>query len=85
MAFKKGKTKTRNAKLMTIANMPPLHHMLPGESFDYRKSEVLKWITARPALIEYVYDQAKQKGEIIYDKETGKWQGVDWEADDNDD
>jgi len=84
VVFKKTKTKNRNVKLMTAAEMPPFYHTLPGEPFDYRKSEVLKWIAARPALIQYVYDQAKQKGEIIYDKETGKWQGVDWEDDEND-
>lgn len=84
VVFKKTKTKTRNAKLMTAAGMPPLYHTLPGESFDYRKSEVLKWFAARPALIDYLFEQAKNKGEIIYDKETGKWQGADWEDDEDD-
>lgn len=67
---------------MTAANMPPLYHTLPGEEFNYRNSEVLKWLAARPALISYLYDQAKAKGEIIFDATTGKWQGVDWEEDD---
>ncbi|MEK4700381.1 hypothetical protein MKX47_12360 [Solibacillus sp. FSL R7-0668] len=82
MVRKNRKPKNRNAKLMTAANMPPLYHTLPSEEFNRGKSEVLKWLAERPALIEYVYDQAKNKGEIIYDATTGKWQGVYWEDDD---
>lgn len=85
MVRKNSKPKIRNIKLMTAANMPPLYHTLPGEEFNYRKSEVLKWLAARPALINYLYDQAKNKGEIIYDATTGKWQGIDWEDDEYDD
>lgn len=71
--------KKRNPKLMVAANMRPLHHNFPGEKYDRKKSEVLKWLSERPSLIEYIFEQAANAKEIFYNPETGKWQGVDWE------
>lgn len=59
--------------------MPPLHHSLPGETFHYKKSEVLKWLAERPALIDYLFDRAVSTNQIEYNKNTGKWQGIDYE------
>lgn len=61
--------------------MPPLYHTLPGEIFDYRKSEVLQWLSERPALIQYLYDRAVSTKQIVFNHATGKWQGVEWEDD----
>lgn len=77
------KKKNRNKNLIFAANMPPLYHTLPGEKFSNKKSEVLKWISERPALLNYVFNQASNAKEIIYNPNTGKWQGVDYDYDDN--
>lgn len=73
--------KKRNPKLSMSANMPPLFHKLPGEKYNRKNSEVLKWLSERPGLFEYVFDQASNAKEIVYDSETGKWQGADYEGD----
>jgi len=70
--------KKRSAKLIFAKNMPPLYHTLPGEKYSYKKSEVLKWLSERPALIEYIFETVKNK-EIIYNPDTGKWQGVNYD------
>lgn len=62
--------------------MPPLYHTLPGEKYHYSRSEVLDWLSKRPMLIEYIYEQASNAGLIIYDSTAGTWQGVGWEDDD---
>lgn len=73
------KNKIRNKKLMFAANMPPLYHKLPDQEYSQQNSEVLKWLAERSMLIEYIFDQASNAKEIIYNSETGKWQGVDYE------
>ena len=75
------RNKKRNKKLSVASNMPPLFHTLPNEKFHPDKSEVLKWLSERPALISYIFDQASNAKEIVYNPETGKWQGVDYEND----
>lgn len=71
------KKKKRNVKLGIAANMPPLYHTEPGEKYNFKNSEVLEWVSKRPALMEYVFSQASNAKEIVYDPDTGKWQGVD--------
>ena len=58
--------------------MPPLYHRLPNEDFSPEKSELYDFIKKQPGLIEWVRNVAKDNGLIVYDKETGKWQGVDY-------
>jgi hypothetical protein len=70
--------KQRSKKLIFAKNMPPLFHTLPGKLYNVRNSDVLKWLSERPALIEYIFENIKNK-EIIYDASTGKWQGVDYD------
>ena len=59
--------------------MPPRYHKLPGEDYDIKKSEGVNWLIQCPDILEYVWDQFKQSGDIEYNPETGKWQGVDYE------
>lgn len=75
------KSKPRDKRLFVGNGMPPLYHTLPGEKYNPWKSEVLKWISERPGLLLYVFDKLTQGGQIVYDPETGKWQGVDYDDD----
>ena len=64
---------------MLISQMPPLYHRLPGEEYQQDKSQVLAWTMQQLLLAEYIYDQAANAKEIVYDPETGMWQGADYE------
>lgn len=81
MVFKK--SNAMDQRLKCIANMPPLYNKLPNESFSFEKSEVMKWLAQQPQLIEYLFSVISRKGFIKYNRETHKWQGVDWEADED--
>ena len=71
------KKKTYSVKLDIGKKMPPLYHTLPGQDFWYSDSEVLKWIANQPILLN-LKDQLKTAGYITYDRETGKWTGIDY-------
>lgn len=73
------KKKIINRNLKSVSNMPPLHHTLPGEKYNHKKSEVFRWISTSPELLIYVFDHAKEAGLISYNPSTGKWQGVDYD------
>jgi len=77
----KKKSTQMDRRLKFAANMPPLYHTLPGENYHYKKSEVLKWLSGCPALIDYLFDRAASTKQIEYDDVTGLWTGVDWETD----
>ena len=72
------KKKTYSVKLNIGKKMPPLYHTLPGQDFWYSDSEVLKWIAKQPTLLNFVMDQLRTAGYITYDRETGKWTGIDY-------
>lgn len=72
---------SRDKRLTVGGEMPPLYHTLPGEQYDPKKSQVLKWISERPGFLAYVFDKLVQSGQIEYDTDTGKWQGVDYDGD----
>jgi len=57
--------------------MPPLRHTPSGQPFDIRRSEVAAWLVARPEILQYVFDAARNAGAISYDQETGTWRGAD--------
>lgn len=59
--------------------MPPLYHTLPGQDFWYSNSEVLKWVANQPTLLNWVKDQLKTAGYIVYNPEIGQWKGVDYD------
>lgn len=75
----------KNSKLYDVVkSMPPLYHKLPGEEFDIRKSRVIWWLVKQPELLEYVWNRIKQSGAVQYNPQTGKWQGVDFQEEDDD-
>lgn len=76
-----GQKKPQDKRLLVAGNMPPLYHTFPGEKFDIKKSEVLKWISKRPGLLLYVFDKLIQSGQIEYDSKSKKWKGVDYDGD----
>lgn len=76
-AFKK-----RSKLLDVVKNMPPLHHTIPNEEFDIKKSEVVKWLISQPDILNWIWNNIKQSGDVIYDKDTGEWRGVDFESED---
>jgi hypothetical protein len=59
--------------------LPPSFHKMPDQTFDIKKSEVAKWLINQPEILNFVVEIMKKSEAIVYDKETGKWQGVDWE------
>lgn len=73
-AFKK-----RSQKLDVGRRLPPLYHKIPEKEYNVKNSEVIKWLIQRPSILEFIWDQFKQSGDIFYDSNTGKWQGVDYD------
>lgn len=52
---------------------------MPGQEYDVKNSEVTKWLIQRPSILEFIWDQLKQSGDILYDPDTGKWKGADYD------
>lgn len=71
--------KVISKKLMTLKKMPPLHHTLPGEEFDIKKSAVIRWAMQDRDVLNYLWDQLKQSGLIVYDQGSGTWKGIDFD------
>lgn len=70
------KNNKRNKLLNIAKEMPPLRHCFPGEAFDIRKSDVVHWLISQPDIQQYIFEKVKNY-EIKYNKETGRWEGVD--------
>lgn len=62
--------------------LPPSYHKMPGQDFDFKKSEVVKWLIDQPEILIFVMDIMNKSEAIVYDKDTEKWQGVDYEEGD---
>ena len=75
--------KQKVSKLLDVVKkMPPLYHTLPGEEFDLSKSEVVQWLIRQPDILSYIANRITGIGKlIVYDRETGKWKGVDYNGD----
>lgn len=62
-----------------LSHMPPLRHSIPGQEFDYRKSEVLKWVMNVPGIEDWLWRRISEFNRRVpvlkYDKETGLWRG----------
>lgn len=72
MARKKRK---KSALLEVAKNMPMNFHRLPGMGYDPDKSKVLDWIANQPELLEWIFQQLRSTGYIVYDPQ---WGGVAW-------
>lgn len=76
----------KRSKLLEVARMlPPSYHTLPGEEFDIEKSEVIHWLVDQPEILNFLWNNIKQSGDVAYDSATGLWQGIDWQEGDWDD
>ena len=73
-------SKRRSKKINIARNMPPLFHKVPGQNYSTEKSEVIQWLIQNPSVQEFVWDNIKQSGDVVFDPQTGKWQGVDYEG-----
>ncbi len=73
----------KKSKLLDIAKkMPPLRHRNTGEDFDIEKSEVAKWLIQQPDILKYVHQRISGGNKfIVYNPDTGTWQGVDYHGD----
>ena len=69
-------SKSRYYYLHNAKNMPALFHKLPGEEFDYDKSEVVNWLLQLPEVKEHIFNHAKRSGYIRFNRDTGKWCGL---------
>lgn len=72
-AFKK-----RSKKLDIARKLPPCFHKLPGCDFNPKDSQAINWLIQQPSVLEFLWDNIKQSGDVIYDPESGKWRGVDF-------
>lgn len=71
--------KNSRSKLLEAARkMPPLYHTLPNGYFDIQKSEVIKWLITQPEILNYIWNNLKNSGVLVYNSETGRWKGVDY-------
>lgn len=62
-----------------IESMPPLSHYPDRtQPFSWSDSEVVRFITSRPEVQQYLFEHAKEKGFISFDSTTLKWVGGKW-------
>ena len=59
--------------------MPPCYHTLLGKDFDIMKSEVVQWLISQPEILNFLWNHIKNSCDVIYDPDTGLWQGVDYD------
>lgn len=71
----------RDKRLLVAKEMPPLYKTQPGGTYSLKGDEVFEWISKRPGLLSYVFDKLSAGGYIVYDADTGKWQGVNFDED----
>ena len=78
-------SKSKQQVIDVAKRMPPLCHTLPGtiNGFDIRKSRTLWWLVKQPEVLSFIWEQIKTSGAIRYDADTGKWQGVDFVAEED--
>ncbi|MBO0962002.1 hypothetical protein J1P26_20050 [Neobacillus sp. MM2021_6] len=66
-------------QLETGRKLPPSYHKMPDQEFDIEKSEVAKWLINQPEILNFVVEIMKKSEAIVYNKDTEKWHGVDYE------
>ena len=57
--------------------MPPLRHSVPGKGFDWKDSEVMRWLSTEPHIADYFFHLVYSSGAIVYDPELQVWKGAD--------
>lgn len=78
------RSKATQAIVDKAKTMPPLFHKLPDSKFDIRKSRVVWWLIKQPEVLNYIWNDIVQpSGAVVYDRESGKWKGVDFDGDDD--
>ncbi len=76
--------KQKRSQLLNVARkMPPLFHTIPGQAFDILQSQVLLWLIKQPDILNFIWNNIKQSGDVFYDPKSGKWQGTDCEKEKN--
>lgn len=80
------KRRTKKDELLDVARkMPPLHHKLPEEKFDWKKSEVVRWLIEQPEILNYIWQSIYNRGEasclVKFNAASGEWKGVDYHGD----
>lgn len=73
--------KKRSKNLNIAKKLPPSYHTMPGHEFDIQKSEAIHWLINQPDILNFVWNNIKQSGDVEYDSETGIWTGVDYDGD----
>jgi len=69
----------KRGKLWKAARgMPPLRHSVPGQDYDVRQSEVVRWLVQQPDILQIVFESVKDHKEIVFDRDTGTWRGIDY-------
>ena len=68
----------RSQLLELATNMPPLRHSIPGQEFSIYNSEVIRWLINQPEALNYIWNNIKNSGAVVYDNESGTWQGVNY-------
>lgn len=67
----------KKSKLLEAGkDMPILYHSFPDEPYDPKQSQVLRWISEQPELMEWIFRQLKSAGYITYIPQFGAWKGV---------
>jgi len=72
--------RNKSEKLNCIKTMPPLRHSIPGYDFDIRNSEVVNWLIQQPDILQWLMQNARNTGFLIYDPLSGLWRGCDYDA-----
>lgn len=69
------------SKFMVCASKMPGRAHWPDRSkeFDYRDSEVVKWLLEQPDTWNWMFQKAHDMGVIIFDPATKLWHGIDTE------
>ena len=67
----------KKSKLLEVGKEMPMNfHRLPGMGYDPDKSKVLDWIANQPELLEWIFQQLRSTGYIVYDPQWEAWRGV---------
>ncbi len=70
--------KTFSKQLAIVRSMPALKHW-PNkpQPFDPRESEVCRWLTQQPGVLNRFFSEVRDRGLILFDQKTRTWHGVD--------